>query len=150
MSRFRPDEFSLLVVDEAHHATAATYKRMIAYYRRNPKLKVLGVTATPDRADEQALGQIFENVSYVYELPQAVRDGWLVNPIQQCVVVESLDFSGVTMTAGDLNVGELADVMEEERNLHTIVSTTIDVAAGRKTLMFAASVKQAERTCEIL
>ena len=51
MTRFDPAMFGLLIVDEAHHATAATYRRVIEYYRQNPALKVLCVTATPDRAD---------------------------------------------------------------------------------------------------
>ena len=58
MSRFDPRMFGLLIIDEAHHTTAQTYRRVIDYYRQNPQLKVLGVTATPDRADEQALGQV--------------------------------------------------------------------------------------------
>src|SRR5438477_1387246 len=54
-NRFKPEHFGLLIIDEAHHGTADSYKRVIEHYRQNPKLKVLGVTATPDRADEEAL-----------------------------------------------------------------------------------------------
>src|SRR5215813_12088037 len=56
MKRFDPNDFSLLIVDEAHHYTAKSYRKVLDYYKQNPNLKVLGVTATPDRADEQALG----------------------------------------------------------------------------------------------
>ena len=64
MSKFDPQDFGLVVIDEAHHATAGTYRRCIDWYRQNPACKVLGVTATPDRADEAALGQVFESVAY--------------------------------------------------------------------------------------
>jgi len=149
MKRFDPQEFSLLVVDEAHHATAPTYRRVLEHYGRNPDLKILGVTATPDRHDEEALGQVFDTVAYDYELLDAIHDGWLVPIHQRSVVVDGLDYSGVRTTAGDLNGADLARVMEYEETLHGIAAPTVELAAGRKTLVFAASVAHAERLCEI-
>ncbi len=48
MMRFDPIDFGLLIIDEAHHATSPSYRKVIDYYKRNPDLRVLGVTATPD------------------------------------------------------------------------------------------------------
>jgi superfamily II DNA or RNA helicase len=149
MTRFDPAEFSVLVVDEAHHATADTYCRVIAYYKQNPDLKVLGVTATPDRHDEAALGQIFESVAFDYEILDAINDGWLAPIRQRAVAVQDLDLSAVRTTAGDLNGADLARVLEHEVDLHGIVGPSIELAAGRKTLMFAASIAQADTMCEI-
>lgn len=103
MTKFDPQDFSLLIIDEAHHSAAKSYRRVIAHYRRNPDLKVLGVTATPDRADERALGQIFETVAYEYGILEGIEDGWLVHIEQQSVYVEGLDYSQIRTTAGDLN-----------------------------------------------
>lgn len=150
MTRFDPAMFGLLIVDEAHHATAATYRRVIDYYRRNPALKVLGVTATPDRHDEEALGQVYETVAFDYEILRAIASGWLVPIQQQLVEVSGLDFSGVRTTAGDLNGADLARVMEEERNLHEIAGPTVEIVGNRRALVFAASVAHAERLCDIL
>jgi superfamily II DNA or RNA helicase len=150
MSRFDPMEFSLLVTDEAHHAVSPSWRRVIAHYRANPDLKVLGVTATPDRADEAALGQVFDSVAFDYELPDAIHDGWLVPVMQRTVTVDGLDLSSVRTTAGDLNGADLARVMEYEAVLHEIAHPTFDLAGNRKTLIFAASVAHAERLCEIL
>lgn len=150
MTRFTPDDFGLVIIDEAHHATAASYRRVIDHYRQNPKTKILGVTATPDRADEKALGQVFGAVAYNYEIPTAITDGWLVPILCRQVWVDSLDFSGVSTTAGDLNPGELAQVMEYEASLHGIADPLIEIAGDRKTLLFAASVAHAERLCDII
>ena len=150
MTRFDPSEFSLLVIDECHHSTAVSYRRVIDYYRSNPDLRVLGVTATPDRTDEAALGQVFDSVAFDYELPEAISDGWLVPVMQRCVTVDGLDLSQVRTTAGDLNGADLARIMEFEGMLHEIAHPTVEIAAGRKTLIFAASVAHAERLCEIL
>lgn len=149
MQKFNPADFGLVIVDEGHHATAGSYRKVIDYYRENPLLKVLGVTATPDRADEEALGQVYETVAFDYEILDAIRDGWLVPINQQMVEVHGLDFSSVKTTAGDLNGGDLAEVMEYESNLHGIADPTIAIAGERRTLVFAASVAHAERLCEI-
>ncbi len=149
MRRFVPNQFSFVVVDEAHHAPAATYRKVIGWYEQNPSLRVLGVTATPDRADELALGQVFKVNPFVYEINNAIDDGWLVPVHQRYIVCEGLDFSEIRTTAGDLNAGDLAGVVEAERAIHEMVSPTIDLVGSRKTLFFAVSVAQAERTAEI-
>lgn len=150
MQRFKPREFSLVIIDEAHHAPASTYRRIIDYYGGNENLRILGVTATPDRADERALGQVFETVAYEYDIASAIDDGWLVDIRQRFVEIDSLDFSAVRTTAGDLNGRDLASVLEAERPLHEIVDPLRDLADGRKTLVFCASVAQADRTAEII
>lgn len=150
MTRFDPSEFGLLIIDEAHHAVADTYQRVIEYYRRNPSLVVLGVTATPDRADETALGKVFESVAFDYEIPDAIDDGWLVPIEARPVNVTAIDLSGVSTVAGDFAPGELARVLEMERPLHGMVNPLVDLAGDRRVLMFAASVAHAEKLCEIL
>lgn len=149
MEKFKPDDYSLVVIDEAHHACAKSYRRVIDYYRQNPRLKVLGVTATPDRADEAALGQIFESVAFEYGIKEGIDNGWLVNIEQQSVYVEGLDYSSIRTTAGDLNGAELARILEFEENLHRIANPTVELCKGKKTLVFAASLVQAERLTEI-
>lgn len=150
MTKFDPADYGLLVIDECHHATSQTYRRCIDWYMRNPAMKVLGVTATPDRADEEALGQVFQSVAFDYEIRDAITGGWLVPVEQQMVTVASLDFSACRTTAGDLNGADLANVMEDERNLQGIADSAFKIAGTRRTLVFAASVDQAERLCEIL
>ncbi|HEY9173796.1 MAG TPA: DEAD/DEAH box helicase [Verrucomicrobiae bacterium] len=149
MSKFDPQRFGVLIIDEAHHATSPTYRRVIDYYRTNPALKVLGVTATPDRADEEALGQVFQSVAFDYEVLDAIHDGWLVPIEQQMVHVEGLDYSSIRTTAGDLNGGDLAAVMEAEKNLQQMASASLTIIGQRRALVFTASVKAAEMTAEI-
>lgn len=149
MQRFDPDDFGVVICDEAHHFTAKSFVKVLNHYRKNPSLKILGVTATPDRADEQALGQVFQSVAYDYEILDAIVDGWLVPIEQQMVTIDGLDFSAIRTTAGDLNGADLAAVMEAEKNLHGIVSASLDIIGNRRTLVFAVTVKQAERYAEI-
>ena len=148
--RFNPNEFSLVIVDEAHHAVSVSYRRVLDWFRKiNPSCKILGFTATPDRTDKLGLGAVFDSVAFDYNIRQAVDDGWLT-PIKNTVVsVDGLDFSSVRTTAGDLNKADLAAVMEFEKVLHGIAVPTLDLIGNEQTLVFAASVKQAERLAEI-
>lgn len=150
MTRFEPKEFVLLIIDEAHHATAKSYRKLIEHYRQNETIKILGVTATPDRTDEEALGQIFDEVAYEYDIRNGIDDGWLVPINQQMISIDGLDYSKIRTTAGDLNGKDLAEVLEFESNLHAIASPTIELTGDKKTLVFAASVAQAERLTEII
>ncbi len=150
MKRFESG-FDLLVIDEAHHAPAESYRRIIEHFRAiNPEMRVLGVTATPDRADELALGSVFESVAHSYGIEDAVHDGWLTPIRQTSVEVHGLDYSSVRTTAGDLNAGDLADVLNQEKMLHQIAHPTIEVANGRRAIVFCASVEQATRLAEII
>ena len=150
MSKFDPQEFGLVVIDEAHHATSSTYRRCVDWYCQNPNSKVLGVTATPDRADEAALGQVFDVVAYEYQVLDAINNGWLVPIEQQMVTVGTLDFSQCRTTAGDLNQGDLAEVMENERNLQGIAAPTVEICGEKRAIVFATTVDQAEKLAEIL
>jgi superfamily II DNA or RNA helicase len=154
MQRFNPSDFSLVIVDEAHHAVADSYQRVINHYSG---AKVLGVTATPDRADEAALGQVFDSVAFCYELSDAITDGWLVPIHQTSVAIASLDYSEVRVTAGDLNQADIARVQSGERVLHEMVAPIVDMAKKRRTIIFATpgsvkgeDFKISERMTEIL
>jgi superfamily II DNA or RNA helicase len=172
--RFKPEDFGLLIIDEAHHAASKSWREVIAYYRQNPNLKVLGVTATPDRSDKKALGEIFESVAFDYGILDAIHDAWLVDITQQYVAVNSLDFSHVRTTAGDLNEGDLAKVMEAEENIQGVCQPSLEVMfalppkklseipvpewreylAGlnrvpRRTIVFTVSVAQAEQCANV-
>lgn len=146
--RFNPADFGLVIIDEAHHATAASYRKVIEVFT-SAGAKVVGVTATPDRADEEALGQVFESVAFDYQIVDAIRDGWLVPIDQQFVYVEGLDLSACRTRSNDLSEQDLARIMEVEEMLHKVVAPTIELAGDMQTIVFAVSVAQAERSCEI-
>lgn len=149
MKKFDPNSFDCLIIDECHHSTSKSYKSILNHFCKNPNLKVVGFTATPDRSDEEALGQVFQSVAYQYELDMAINEGWLCPIDQQMIQVGGLDFSHIKTTAGDLNGAELAAVMEDEKNIHPIVSPIIDIVGNRKTILFTSSVKHAEKCTDV-
>lgn len=149
MEKFDPFEFGLLLVDEAHHAPASTYRRVFDYFAKNPDLRHVGVTATPDRTDEEALGQIYESVAFEYQIVDAINDGWLVPIEQQFVQVEGLDLSQAKTNKGDFSDASLSRIFKEESILHRVVDPTFELAGDQQAIVFASSVEHAERMAEI-
>lgn len=170
MKRFNPMDFDLLLYDESHHSVSDGNKKIVDYFLNgNPELKCVGVTATPDRADEMALGKIFKTVAAQRDILFGIQNGWLVDIEQLFVPVAGLDFSHVKTTAGDLNGGELAQIMEAEKNVQGVVHPTLEALFNqpvhtldkipaedwgkflsgletrrKKAIVFTVSVKQAE------
>lgn len=73
---FKPDTFDYIIVDEAHHAGAETYQKVLSYFK--PKF-LLGMTATPERTDGYDIFKDFGyNIAYEIRLNQALSENMLV------------------------------------------------------------------------
>jgi superfamily II DNA or RNA helicase len=136
-----------VLVHNCHHATSQSYRDIIDYF---PAAKVLGVTATPDRSDGEAMGKVFESVAYVYEIRDAIEQGFIVPLRQKAVRVDGLDFSKVRTTAGDLNDGDLEKILLEEEALHGIAIPTVEQSDNRPTIVFTPTVAVAHALAEVI
>lgn len=150
LQKFRPDEFTLVVIDECHHATASTYRRVTRWMQQNKQAKLLGLTATPDRADESALGCVFKSIAANIDMPWAIANGWLVPITQKSITCEHLDFSNIRTTAGDLNQKDLEELLINEESLHEMVAPTVELAGDRKTLVFCVDKNHTKLVCELI
>lgn len=146
LRRWAPEAFSLVIVDEAHHAVADTYQAVLRHFER---ARVLGVTATPDRADMAALGKVFDSVAYKWDIADGIKFGSSCRYSAVRVDADAIDLTDVRTTAGDLNQGDLEAIMSTERALHQVVVPTMELAGARKTIVFCTSVDVAHRTAEI-
>lgn len=147
LSRWDPEAFSLVIIDEAHHSVADTYVRIIDYFQT---AKIVGVTATPDRRDCKSLRRIFEDVAFEMSMREAIEDGWLV-PIRQLFVkVEGLDYSTIRTVAGELNQGDLDAVVRNADVLERMVTPTVHYVGERQTIVFCVSVAHAHACVELL
>lgn len=147
LDKFKPDHFDLVVIDECHHAPAKTYRDIIDHFA---PAKVLGVSATPERSDQVALGSIFDDVAFRYEIADGIEDGWLVPIHQQVVKTEHLDLSKVRTTAGDLNLGDLEAAMTQTDLLHEIAGPAVELSGDRQGIVFAVTVEHAYLLAEAM
>lgn len=146
LASFPRDYFRRIVVDEAHHAPAKSYRAIFDHFA---DAKILGVTATPDRADGKALRACFERVAFRYELREAIRDEFLVPLVARRVLVAGLDLSRVRVHHGDLDQRELSELLSAEKPLHETVTPLLELAGDRRTIVFAVDVAHARRLAEI-
>ena len=149
LKRFNPAEFGCLIIDECHHATAATYQDQIDHFCVNPSCGLLGVTATPDRADEIALGNVFQDVALDYQMRDAIEDGWLVRVRVRPIDVRNIDISSVHTQNGDLSESELASAIDRDRPVQEMVQPMLRIAQGR-TLVFCVTVAHAQHVAEVI
>lgn len=148
LARHHADEFSLVVVDEVHHAAANSYTRILEHFTG---AKRLGLTATATRSDGRKLGEFFEDVAYTYDLRDAIRDGWLVPIKRRMVRVSSLRLDGIDVRGGDLVAGQVeARVLEDEATVHAWAIGILEQSGDRKTLAFTPGVESSRRLAEIL
>jgi superfamily II DNA or RNA helicase len=154
MMDFDPNEFSLLIIDECHHAAAASYRRIVDWFRRNTKCGVLGITATENRTDGKQLGHVIHcpDVSYRYTLHQGIKDGYLVSPQVYQHVVTSWDLSKCHKGKGkiDYNQKALAKELEREEGCVEVASLIVNHCANLKSLTFAGSVEQAHKIAALV
>jgi superfamily II DNA or RNA helicase len=151
LRHYKPDRFGLLITDEAHHAVAKTYRSIESHFLANDGCEHHGWTATPDRADEVALGEIYDEPTFEYTVLQAVRDdGWLVPIRQRFVACEHLDFSKVKTRGGDLNEKELSEILTEESEVHEMVAPLVEVVGDRRCIVFCVDTKHAALVAEVI
>jgi len=126
---------NLLVIDECHHATARTYKKIIEAY---PEAILLGLTATPCRGDGRGLGGIFEEMIETPQVAELIELGHLVESRVYAPV--DPDLRGVGSRSGDYIEGQLADRMDRPKLVGDIVSHWHKYGERRKTVVFAVNV----------
>ncbi|MEH0072898.1 DEAD/DEAH box helicase family protein [Pannonibacter sp. Pt2-lr] len=104
----------LLVVDEAHHAVADSYRRIIDRVRgANPDARIFGVTATPNRGDRKGLREVFDNVADQVRLGELIASGHLVPPRTFVIDVGVQDeLRSVRKTMSDFDMAEVAGIMD--------------------------------------
>lgn len=156
LAKYSRHPFGLIVIDESHHATAATYRKVIDHFRGlNPSLKVVGITATPNRADGAALGIVFDSEAYQMSIGDAIGDGWLVPIEQEYVVCGEINYDGIKTKKNefgeaDFSGSALEDVMVEEEALHAIAKPLVEKAGDRPTLVFCAGVQHAHAMAAVI
>lgn len=138
LDRMGADRFSLVIPDEAHHYTSATYKRVLDFFKN---AKRLGVTATPDRSDEKALGKLFESVAYCMDISEGIEQGYLVPIRGRRIELGEIDISGVKVAGGDLIAGQLDEAIL--RATEGIVKGILEHEPGRQGIGFFPGIKTA-------
>lgn len=125
----------LVVIDEAHHARAGTYRKILGAY---PDTPTVGLTATPFRLDGRGLGDIFGEIVIAAWTDELCAAGTLVDPVVYAPDLPSM--RGVRMQVGEYNPTGAFQAMRGKITGH-ITRTWLDRAQGKRTVAFAVNVE---------
>ncbi|MDN2578916.1 DEAD/DEAH box helicase [Aquibium sp. ELW1220] len=135
----------LLVIDEAHHAVADSYRRIIDRVREtNPDARIFGVTATPNRGDRKGLREVFSNVADQIRIGELIAAGHLVRPRSFVIdvgVQEAL--RKVRKTASDFDMSEVDAIMNKQPVTDAVIAHWKEKAGDRQTIVFCSTVDHA-------
>mgnify|MGYP000017637171 CR=1 FL=1 len=143
-------KLDLLVIDEAHHAVADSYRRIIDHVRdANPDARIFGVTATPNRGDKKGLRAVFDNVADQIRLGELIASGHLVPPRTFVIDVGVQDkLKDVRKTMSDFDMAEVAEIMDRAPITEEVIRHWREKATGRPTVVFCSTVAHAAHVAE--
>jgi superfamily II DNA or RNA helicase len=132
----------MVIIDEAHHACAQTYRAVLDRY---PDAIVLGLTATPCRGDGRGLGSIFSTMIECPQIPDLIEGKYLVRTRVYAPV--NPDLHGVQTRQGDYVESQLAARMDRDKLVGDIVTHWLKYGEQRRTVAFACSVGHSIHIC---
>jgi superfamily II DNA or RNA helicase len=145
LDQFKPDEFGYIVIDECHHGTADTYRKLLGFFK--PEF-TLGLTATPERTDGEDLLELFKNVAHKLDLKTAVEMGELA-PIRCIRIKTNVDLSSVRINGIKYYSQDLESKLFVPERDKIIVDTYLQYVKLKRTVVFCATVKHAEKVAEL-
>ena len=148
----------LVVIDEAHHAVAKSYLKIVNHLKeKNQDLKILGMTATPNRGDRQGLKSLFKSVTSQIYLSDLIGDGYLVAPrIFTVDAGQQKDLRSILWTQDNPN-GQSRFINKQQQwdKANTVLTDNLalneevirhwqEKAQGKKTVVFCSTLHHAK------
>ena len=136
---------SLIVIDEAHHALAGTYKELWRHY---PEAKKLGMTVTPCRLNRKGFTDLFEVLITSDGIADFIKQGWL-SPFDYVSIrsnsedqrlIDGLEKRGAD---GDFQVKEMDKVLNRRPSIERLYESVRQYAHGKKGIVYAVSISHA-------
>ena len=133
--KYTPDA-GLLIVDESHHANAATYTKLMERY---PEAKILGCTATPHRIDDHGFQWLFDDLICGPSTKELIQQGFL-SPYKLFQAAKVAYTEEVKTSSGDFNLGDLGKSVSSQVEAVDVVAEWKKQAQGLKTIVFAVDI----------
>ncbi len=147
LEKFSPNYFDYIIIDEAHHAAAPTYQKVLDYFK--PKF-LLGLTATPFRTDEKEILPSFgDNIFYQMDQDQAVAEGYLAD-INYIGFFDDIDYSNIRWNGNRYDIDDLnKKLMIESRDNSIISKYRLESVEKEKTIGFCTSIEHANYMAKV-
>ncbi len=137
----------LIVIDEAHHALAETYREL---WKRYPEVKKLGMTATPCRLNGKGFTDLFDALVVSWSIAEFIRKGWLSAfdyvsiraDSREQRMIDSLKKRGAD---GDYQAKEMNEVLNRQVSIRRLYESVERYACGKKGIVYAVSIAHARQ-----
>ena len=141
---------SLIIIDEAHHAVAKTYKEVMDAY---PEAKKLGLTATPCRLTKRGFTDLFDVLLQSWSVKKFIADGWLSLYDYMSIREDSEDWHLVNSLKkrgadGDFSLREMSEKLNVQPSIERLCDTVMRYAANKKGITYAIDIAHAERIAQ--
>ena len=141
---------SLIVIDEAHHAVAKTYKEVMDAF---PEAKKLGLTATPCRLTRRGFTDLFDVLLQSWSAKKFIADGWLSLYDYMSIREDSEDWRMVNSLKkrgadGDFSLREMSEKLNVQPSIKRLCDTVMRYAANKKGITYAIDIAHAEHIAE--
>jgi superfamily II DNA or RNA helicase len=134
----------LAIVDEAHHSTADTYRKVLNSY---PESKILGVTATPIRTDGRGFDGLFDYLVTGVSVKELIATGHLC-PFKLYAADAPIDTKGVRTVGGDYNQRQLANAVDVALLSGNLIVSYRQYADRKRCVVFAIDVEHSKEICD--
>jgi superfamily II DNA or RNA helicase len=147
LDRYDPKDIDMIIVDEAHHATAHSYTQIFNYFDVFSMKKLLiGFTATPMRGDKKCLSGIFQSHCFKMTLQEATQSGYIC-PVYGCRIQLDKTLENIETWGGDYKVDQLDSVMNCE-SINELVAQRCANLYQVPALIFCTSIDHAKKICD--
>lgn len=144
---FSPGDFHTIIIDEAHHAAAKSYRRIVDYLKPQ---RVIGVTATPRRGDNVRLNDVFDRIVFDRDMKWGIQHGYLAD--LECKRVDvGISLKGVRTKGkgGDFMDGALEQAVNKAE-INEAIAEVYEKEAVGPTIIFTAGVRHAFAVKELI
>lgn len=139
-----------IIIDEAHHSVAQSYKKL---WRLFPNAKKLGVTATPWRMNNSGFTEVYSKLITSKPIKEFISEGWLSPYSYYSVKSNSLEKQRISAITefdieGDYKTSALERQMDTLQIRARLLDSYLRLAKGKKGIIYSISRKHSEHICE--
>ena len=140
---------NFIIIDEAHHSVANSYKKLWDMYS---EAKKLGVTATPWRMNHLGFIKVFDKLIVSASIKQFIKEGWLAPYCYYSVKDNSSicrDINDIEEfdSEGDYKISALERVMDNSSIRANLLHSYLTLAKGKKGIIYSVSRKHSDHIC---
>ena len=153
LNRYAPDAFETIIIDEAHHAAATVYRKILNHF--TGASRVIGFTATPKRGDDVRLDDVFDDIIFNRDIRWGITNGYL-SRIRCEQVYAAYSLAGVEKSNGDYSAAQLETAFFGNDSDQSIIPTAARAYLekchdqNRHTLIYCVTKKICSVLCDTI